>query len=189
TCPVEVVNLGVDIDKLTYRDRKPGKTIGWLNRIGSGKGIELLCQIIYKMVKYSKDYKFEIVGQCNTAWLMKYLIEFLNRNGLNDNVKIMPEVVNVNEWMDSIDYIMSTSMKECMSLPLAEGMAKGIKPVIHNWWGADELYPGDLIFQTAEQACDIIMSQQYDSNFYRKFVEDKYTLNMQVNKLNKIMGL
>ncbi len=188
-CLIETVELGVDVNRFNYKERQPGKTIGWLNAIGPAKGIELLCQIIYKMVKYNKEYKFEIVGQCGTLWLEKYIEEFLARNGLSDNVNIKSSVADVDKWMDGIDYIMTTSMKECMSLPIAEGMAKGIKPVIHNWWGADQLYPGDLVFQTAEQACDIIMSPQYDSNFYRKYILDHYTSDKQFNKLNKIMGL
>jgi len=188
-CPVEVVHLGVDMDKFIFKKKTPGKRIGWLNRLWTGKGIEFLLEIAYKMVQYDKEYTVEIVGDTNEKWVLKYINEFLSRNKLQDNVKHITGVDDVNEWMDNIDYILSTSMKECMSLPIAEGMAKGIKPVIHNWWGAETLYPGDLIFQTSEQACNIIMEDKYDSDFYRQYIQDRYTLDSQVKKLNKLMGI
>ena len=188
-CQIETVHLGIDLAKFTYKEGKKGKNIGWLNRFWTGKGIELMLQIVYKMVKYDPEYKFELVGPCNEHWVEKYISEFLKRNGLSENVKKLSSVPDVNVWMENMDYMLSTSMKECMSLPIAEAMAKGIKPVIHNWWGADNLYPGDLVFQTAEQACDIIMEDKYDSHFYRKYIEDNYTLDKEVNKLNEILGL
>lgn len=188
-CLIETVHLGVDMDKWTYKKRQPGFRIGWINGIWPGKGVELLCQIIYKMVKLDKRYTFEVVGNCNHKWLEKYFQEFINRNGLQDNVKRINNVASVDDWMENIDYVLSTSMKECMSLPIAEAMAKGIKPVIHNWWGADQLYPGDLVFQTAEQASHIIISPQYDSHFYRQFIQDRYSLDKEYNKLNEIIGL
>jgi hypothetical protein len=91
--------------------------------------------------------------------------------------------------MENINYLLSTSMKECMSLPIAEAMAKGIKPVIHNWWGADQLYPKELCSYSLEGMIDIVKEKEYNSIFYRKHIEDNYDLDKQVDKLNNIIGL
>lgn len=192
TCQVETVKLGIDLSKWTFRDRsvERGKTIGWINNFWSGKGIELLCQLIYKLVKADKEYKFEIVGQCHSErWLIKYFEEFCKRNGLWENIKMIDSVVSVDEWMNGIDYILSTSMKECMSLPMAEAMAKGIKPVIHHWWDAKELYPAELVYETVDEAFGMITDNRYDSKFYRKFIEDNYSLDKEVAALNKILNI
>lgn len=189
--PVETVHLGIDIDKFTFKDKSQdhGKTIGWLNNFWSGKGVELLLQIVYKLVKIDPEYMFDVVGVTREPWLEKYLEEFLKRNDLQNNVRRVQSVVDVNEWMDGIDYMITTSMKECMSLPIAEGMAKGIKPVIHNWWDARELYPKNLIFQSVDEAINIIKDRPYDSQSYRTFIETNYSLDKQLNSLNRILNL
>jgi glycosyltransferase involved in cell wall biosynthesis len=191
-CPVEVVHVGIDTNKWTFRDRSVtrGKTVGWLNNFWSGKGIELLAQIIYKVVKLDPEYQFIVVGPCHgERWLEKYFEEFLKYNGLSNNVKRVESVVSVDNWMEQIDYILSTSMKECMSLPMIEGMAKGVKPIIHHWWDAKELYPDNLVFETVDQAAEMIMGKDYDSVSYRKFVEDNYTLDKEVKALNRILQI
>lgn len=185
-CPVETVALGVDVPKWSYRERQAGKTIGWLNNFWSGKGVELLCQVIHKLSPLG--YKFEVVGNSNEHWIFKYFDEFIERNGLSANVRRVKWVEDVNEWMEKIDFVMSTSMKECMSLPLAEAMAKGIKPVIHNWWGANELYGKEFVWNSVDEILPILEGE-YDSAKYRKFIEDNFSLDAEVKKLDKYLKL
>jgi len=189
-CNIETVYLGIDLTKWTFCDKSQsrGKTIGWINNFWSGKGVGILCQVMYNIIKKDPDFKFEIVGQGSERWLDKYFEEFVKRNGFENNVKRIHYVESVDKWLDNIDYILSSSMKECMSLPIAEAMAKGIKPLIHNWWGADELYPKELVWNGVDEIMDII-NAPYESVKYRKYIEDNYTLDKQVNSLNRILGI
>ena len=191
SCPIYTTKLGVDLARWTYRERKGAelKKIGWLNNFWSGKGVELLCQIIYNVVKRDPEYHFDVVGSGSEPWLEKYFEKFIERNGLKDNVTRNDSVAVVNDWMEDKDFILSTSMKECMSLPMVEAMAKGIRPIIHNWWGADELFPKELVFNSVDEAMDMIFNQSYKSAEYRKFVEENHNNDTQLNLLNKIMDL
>ena len=183
--PVEVVHLGVDLDKFTYRERKAGgKQIGWLSKIWSGKGIELLCQLIYKLVQQNKEFKFDIVGKIAEPWVGKYMEEFIKRNNLDSNVNRIESVVDVNDWMEKQDYMLSTSMKECMSLPMIEAMAKGIKPIIHHWWDAAQLYPKELVWEGIDDAIKLILEDSYDSNAYREHAK-QFDMKIQVDKLEQ----
>jgi glycosyltransferase involved in cell wall biosynthesis len=65
---------------------------------------------------------------------------------------------NVTEWFPKIGFILSTSEKEGSHQSLAEGMAAGSLPVIRNWAGADQLYPGRFVFSTLDKAVDLILS-------------------------------
>ncbi len=189
-CPVKTVKLGTDLNDWLFRKReKGGKTIGWLNEFYSGKGVQLLAQVIYETVKKDSSVRFEVVGNTTEVWLEKYFEEFLKRNKLEGNVNRIQSVASVDKWMDKLDYILSTGMKECMSLPLIEAMAKGIKPVIHSWWGADQLYPPKFVYDSAEQASCMFFDEEYNSEEYRDFVDKNYNLDTQVKQLNEIMGI
>ena len=61
-----------------------------------------------------------------------------------------------------------------------EAMARGIKPIIHNFYAARGFYPDDLIYNTIDEAVEKITEESYDSESYRRFIEDNYTLEEQI---------
>lgn len=185
--PHETVFLGLEPEKWTFKDRSKerGKKVAWLNNIWSGKGVELLCQVAYNVIKRDPEFEFHVTGPVSEPWVIQYFDEFVKRNGLESNIIRQERVNSVDEWLEDKDYILSTSMKECMSMPMAEAMLKGIKPVIHHWWGAAELYPPELVWDSVDQAVESIFSSDYDSASYRKFIEDNYSMDRQVESVEK----
>lgn len=188
---IETVHLGVDMSKWTFSERSTqrSKRVGWINAVWSGKGINLLAELIYELNKVDPEYTWDVVGQVKEPWVGKYFDEFIKKNNLQDKVNRIDRVKSVDKWADGISHIVSTSMKECMSLPIAECMAKGIKPVVNAWWGADNLYPAKHVFNSVREAVEMITNNDYNSSEYRQFIEDNYSIKKQVNLLNKIMGL
>jgi len=191
TVPFTTTKLGIDADKWVFRDRSSsrGKTIGWINNLWSGKGVELLCQIMYNLIKKDPEYKFELAGNVSEPWLLIYLEEFVKINGLENNYHHSGRVPSVDKWMDGIDYMLCTSMKEALSLPMIEGMAKGIKPIIHHWVGADDVYPKNHIYETVDQAVAMIMFDDYNSNEYREWVIREHNLDNAVKQLNELLNI
>jgi ubiquinone/menaquinone biosynthesis C-methylase UbiE len=67
-------------------------------------------------------------------------------------------------------------------------MARGIKPIIHNFDGAKTLWPNELIYNTIDEAVEKITEESYDSENYRRFIEDNYTLEEQINALETVLN-
>ena len=65
-----------------------------------------------------------------------------------------------------MDYSLSCSYKEAFSLITAESMACGLKPVIHNWLGAKDIWGDQWTFNTIDEAVEIFLGD-YISNDYR----------------------
>jgi len=66
-------------------------------------------------------------------------------------------------------------------------MAKGIRPVIHDFYVADEFYPSELLFMTIDEAVEMIAGAcraSYDSRTYRAFVE-RWSLSEQVRRIRR----
>lgn len=190
TIPIHTVPVGIETKDWKYNDKSSehGKKIGWINNFWSGKGVGILCQVIYNILKEDREYTFEVVGNCSEPWLEKYFEEFIKSNDFQDRVKRINNVVSVNDWLDKMDYILSTSMKECQSLPMLEAMAKGIKPLIHNWWGADKLYPDKLVWNGVNEIMPMLQGE-YNSREYRDFVIEHNTIKKEYNLLNEILGI
>lgn len=59
-------------------------------------------------------------------------------------------------WYASIDFILSCSDFEGSHQAVAEGMAAGCIPVVHQWEGAAEMYPNSLLIRSADEAVERI---------------------------------
>jgi hypothetical protein len=69
---------------------------------------------------------------------------------------------------------------------LLEAMACGLKPVIHNFPGADQIFPPEFLFNISEEFCEQVLCGKYESRRYREFVGTNYSLEDQLTKINKI---
>ena len=89
-------------------------------------------------------------------------------------------------WYADKDFILSTSINEGNPNNVLEGMACGLKPIVHAWPGADEQFPPDAIFRTAEEAAQMIRESAYQPLQYRKWVEDHYSLD-NIRQIHKVI--
>jgi hypothetical protein len=106
--------------------------------------------------------------------------------GLRDVVFFDGKQEDISSWLEDKHYIVSTSLIESQGMGLLEAMASGIKPVIHNFPGADQIFPTEFLYNIAEEFCEHILSEQYEPQKYRRFVEENYALKDQLPKINNI---
>ena len=71
---------------------------------------------------------------------------------------------------------------------ILEAMACGLKPVIHNFPGAEQIFSSEYLFNISEEFCQQVLSDSYEPKKYRKFVEEKYPLKNQLSNINKIFN-
>ena len=182
------IPLGIDLDAWSFKDRTKthGKNIAFVNHLWTGKNIPLALQILAKLVTLDKNWKLWLVGNwSNEAWLRPYIEYFVKSNNLENNIVFSPRVSDVNAFLDNMDYTLTTSSKEAFSLITAEAMAKGIKPLIHNWEGAMDIYNHKYIFNTVDKCIEMCYSD-YNSNEYREEVK-KYDKKYELEAVDNLL--
>lgn len=172
--PVHHIPLSIDLTEWTYKDRTKtrGKNIAFVNHLWSGKGIPFALQVMKKVVDKDPEFKLHFVGSwSNEFWLPDYVKHMIQELKLTENIEFHPRVPVVDNFLQEMDYTLSTSYKEAFSLITAEGMAKGIKPVIHNWKGSKDIWPEKFIFNTVDEAAEMILNDEYSSEEYAEYVK------------------
>lgn len=188
TVKVHMLPLAVDTDRFNFVDKPIGKKIAWVCEKWPTKGIDYALQI---MAMLPKDYELHTIGGWNDrhAWEKAYQEDFIERH----DIKFFDYewVEDQNEWLADKDFILSCSKKEAFGMNIAEGMSKGLKPIIHRFYGCDALW--DIgVWDTVDQA--VYMIDEHNSSYTREdwrqylFIKG-YDLNSYMEKINKVIGV
>ncbi len=185
TSVVAIAN-GVDPDKFKLIDRKQGKNIAFLANIRMVKNPAFVLQCMQKLHYIDPEYRLFFAGEFKELALEQYLRHMVCALELDDVVFFDGWQEDVNSWLQDKHFIVSTSTCEGHPVGLLEGMACGLKPIIHNFPSAEDIFPSEFLFNISEEFCEHILSDTYQPQMYRKFVEDRYSLKNQLSKINDI---
>ena len=189
---IEIVSNGIDLDSIKYREMQLGHNIALVGFINHKKNPQMALQILKKLTEglYNTDkrYILHVAGSFQELRYKIYLEYMIKEMGLQDNVKFYGWVDDMNDFWKDKNYLLHTSTFESFGYGIFEAMARGIKPIIHNFRGAKELYPKYAIFNTIEGAVNIITNENYYSKSYRNWIIDKgWTLKNQLKQIKDII--
>lgn len=193
TLKIAHVPLSVDVEawKFAVRDGQK-KQIAWINHHWSAKGMPLMIQAFNQLIKMTGDpsWHLHIVenGKSTEWWLFDYITHMTRKFGLEKNITYHQSVPNVDEFLDGMDYVVSSSHKEAFSLLTAEALAKGIKTLTHNWWGAEDIWPEEIIWSTIDEFVAKMTNGIYDSAHYRELAL-VYDKSVEIKKLREAMDI
>lgn len=168
---------GINIDDFPLLPESGSTDIAWVGQMKAVKNIPLAFQILLAL---PDKYKLHQIGlPVQESQLHGQLASYVDNLGINGrlvtydpiNAYLMPD------WYKDKGYVLSTSLNEGNPNCLIEAMAMGIKPVIHNWPGAKEQFPEYLVYDTVDEAVNLIESKGYNSMAYREWVEERYSLD------------
>ena len=182
-----IVSNGVDLDKFKFLVHKPGYNLSVLAHINYKKDPSAWIQIINKLKEIDNRYKLHVGGDFQDPRYKIYFDYIKNEMNLENNFILHGWINEVDKFLEDKDYTLSTSIHEGHPYNILESMARGIKPVILNYSGAKEQWPNELIYNTIDEAIEKITEQTYDSENYRRFIEDNYSLERQISEIEEIL--
>lgn len=181
-----VISNGLNLNKFKFKMRQPGYDIAVVAHINHRKEPAFWLQIIGMLKKINKKYTLHIAGDFQDPTYEYYFNYFIKNTDLSENVKIYGWVKDVNAFLEDKNYILSTSIHEGHPYNIAEAMARGLKPIIQNYAGSKTQWPNELIYNYIFEIPDLL-SNNYKSNEYRKFVETEWSLERQINNIFKLL--
>lgn len=178
---VHLIPHGINLNKFTFREKPKGNKIAWVGNINHAKNLELALQVLAE----NPGYELHVVGSTLGSWEQVYVEEFVKRNNLKFFYKNV--VDDMNQFLEDKDFVLLTSAKEAFSFAVAEGMSKGIKPLIHNFTGAEMVWPKEYIWNKISEV-EPILRGPYDSGKYRQYIEERYPLEKMLKAYDEIIN-
>jgi len=180
------IQNGVNLEKFEFVERPRGKNLACVGYLALKKNPMFLLQCMQKLHYIAPECRLFFAGNFQELRLEQYMRHMVKAHGLSDVVFFDGWQDDINAWLRDKHYIVSASIGESQGMGLLEGMACGLKPVIHNFPGADQIFDSQFLFNISEQFCEHVCSERYEPQSYRRFVEEKYPLKRQLDSINDI---
>jgi len=177
-----VIHNGLDLNKFKFKPREKGYNIAVVSHINYKKDPAMWLQVMGQLVKIDPRYNLSIAGDFQDLRYHFYFTHLLKETGLEKNVVFQGYVKNIEEFLEDKNFVLSTSVHEGHPYNIMEAMALGIKPVIHNYCGAKDQFPRELVFNFVYEIPGILC-ENYESEKYREFIENNYPLERQIHEI------
>jgi len=185
---ISVVPNAVDTLKFhpssTPRKRDSIVNVGFVGRLVSNKGPQLLIEAVPQIIRNCSNVQFQIVGQ---GPMLKKLQQRARQLSVEDVVRFLGNVPSMVEFLQSCDIVVRPSLTDGMPLTVLESMACGIPTVASRVGGTPEIlqdgYTGYLVEpRSIDQLASRVSSLTADSKLRakmgsraRRFVERYYS--------------
>ena len=181
------VRHGINVDQFKFAYRNRGKKIACVSDLSAKKNPMFLLQCMQKLIYIDPDYRLYFAGEFEDKAVEHYVMHMVEKMNLSSVVFFDGRVNNVNAWFRDKHYIVSAGISESILSGVLEGMSCGLKPVVHNFPGADELLPIEVLFNLAEDFCGHITSETYEPQKYRSIVEEKFTRQAVMKNIHEML--
>ncbi|MFH2056222.1 MAG: glycosyltransferase [bacterium] len=185
--PSAVVPNCIDLDNYPFYHKAPGHNVAYVGYVNHKKGISLLLQCIAAAIARDHRYRFHLAGDFQEKRFEVYVKHLITEMGLREHVIPHGWVDDIPAFLADMDYVISTSPWEGCPNNVIEAMACGVKPLVHNWRGARDLFGDDLVFNTVDEFMTLLTSPSYDSQSLRDQVSQKYNAATCLAQLESVI--
>jgi glycosyltransferase involved in cell wall biosynthesis len=186
--PQGTIYNSVSIHQAPFREHSPGPKLAYIGFLGPKKGITLLLQCLMAAREVNHEFKLHIAGRFQDKRFEVYVRHLLADAGLVDHVVFHGWVQDIFAFLNQMDYLVSTSPWEGCPNNVIEAMSCGVRPLIHNWRGARQIFPPQLSFNSISQMKSMLRDSNYDSRGYRQYAEKHFNAEIQLSKLSGFMA-
>ena len=185
---VHVIPNGVFLEKYHLINRPKGKNLAYLGYINYKKGPLLLLHAFKALHDHGPTYRLFIGGKFQDLRYQYYFNEFVAENNLQENIFFDGWVQDVDSWLRDKHYILCTSLFEGHPVGVMEAMAAGLKPLIHNFPGAEKIYPREYLWMNIQDLINMVTKGDYSPAKYRSYIEENYSFDKQIEKIHTLLS-
>ena len=178
---------GIDMERFKFSNKSRGTDLAFVGHISHKKGFPLL---LHAFRELPDSYRLHVAGEFQDYRFKFYADHILKRFGGNTKERVIfhGKVNDVASFLSSKSFIVSSSPWEGHPVNIIEGMAMGLKPVVHDFMGASDMYEGRWIWTTIDDFIDIVHGREWEPESYRQHMEHEgWTLDVQMERIEAML--
>ena len=181
----DIIPNGIDMD-LFASGAGDRHRVAWVGHLEPKKNPMLLLQIAHALHRADPSYSVHVAGGFTDLRTARYVKRLMGTLRLGGVVRFDGTVADMPCWYADKGVLLSTSMYESFGLNIGEAMATGAFPVVHDFPGADTLWPEECLFAAIDAAVALIRSAR--TGLYREWVGERYGLNRQRDAVLRLLA-
>ncbi len=193
---LHLIPCGIDTERFSMKKKwyvegkrnviLPCNEIDWVLK-NVPEGLKIFAMLRRKYVDY--DWRLYIRGKwCQGEYFKIYIQDLITKLDLQGTIEIIDqEVPDYNEFLEKMDYCLLPSYKEAFSYVTGECAAKGIKPILNWWYGAEEIWPKQWLYTTPDQAVEMFV-ENYNPKDYRDYIIEHKNVETMLAEFDRILG-
>ncbi len=165
---VHVIPNGIDLDRFPLAEpRRDGKNLAFVANLSFKKGPMLLLHAFRALVDADPEFRLFLAGRVDQPRYAFYIDHLVRLWGLQDHVRHDGQVEDVCSWLADKDFVVCTSPIEGQGLGILEGAARGLRPLVHHFVGAEQVYPTSWLWSTIDEFVAMVRSPGREPEEYR----------------------
>jgi glycosyltransferase involved in cell wall biosynthesis len=185
---IETISSTVDPNRFQFREREPGYDVAYVGHLNYRKNPSLLLQCLHALVHKDERYQLHMAGDFQHSVIEVYFEHMLDELDLREHVQIDGWVDDMPAWLDNKRYLILTSLHEGNPYSVLEAAAMGVRPLVHTFPGADELYPDSWTFASPSEFAEKVLNEDYTPSEYRDHVVNRFSLTEQVRDIASLFS-
>jgi hypothetical protein len=146
----------------------------------------MLLQCMQKLHYIDPDYRLYFTGRFADAAAEDYVRHMVDELELSGVVFFDSGIRNEAGWLRDKHYVVTAAIDGGGLPGVLKGMSCGLKPVVHTFPGAREMFNDEFLFRISEDFCNQILSERYEPRRYRQIIEERYSESVRFKKLNDL---
>jgi glycosyltransferase involved in cell wall biosynthesis len=174
--------------RFAFRSRPRGKNLACVGYVNMHKNPMLLLQCFKKLRDADPEFRLFFAGNFQDDGVLEaYLRNMVGELCLESAVSFEGWQSDTPAWLEDKHYLVTASLVEGHPVGVLEGMARGLKPVVHAFPGCRDFFPDAYLWRTVDEFCTRILSDPYQPEEYRDFVAARYSLKTQLDTINSLL--
>lgn len=182
-----VIHNGIDLARFPFVPNRPKSKIAFVGALNYKKDPMVMLQAFSFLRQRHPELELHVAGAPDNDRYHLAMPDFLAKNGLPaEAARLYGHVSDIPGWLADKDFILCTSPFESQGVGLLEAMHRGLRPLIYNFPGADELYPASCLWRNFEELDQLLVGGRPPEE-YRDFVAEKYSMDRQADNFLKML--
>ncbi len=173
-CRIDILPPAVILPDIEVRNKPKTKRIAYLGPISSTQNAQLLLQCLSAARHQHGDWSMHIIGEFDTMSLRIYFEQMISAMNLAGRIEFNPSDTNLTDWFSDKSYFLAPFAYSGYETRVYEAMAHGLKPVVHNFVGAAQMFEAKYLFNSVREFCTLVVGNGLRPQEYRKFVGENY---------------